>query len=234
MASVVPIAIANKQAAAASVVGKGVRTSGVRAAAQRRADDDKSAAMHTFKRLNEITPLELHESVNVYAIISDINECTTVYRKGKPPISLRRFSVVDESEREMNVAMWGLQAENFAHNVGDLIMFLNVKVTDFKGLVLSVEWKTKMMEIDESLQIDAATRLRQWWIETRQQNTRGSTVAAAAHAALNAETTETLTIGNSKKSNSEIKSSSQLVKRQLDSYSCDDDEKVFKKPNIPK
>ena len=104
-------------------------------------------------------------SLNIIAIISNVSQtCKNIKPKSSNfEIALRNFKIIDESKKEIPVALWGKQATDFKLKVGTVIMLTNCKLTNFNGVSLSIQRETGLLEILPEFEIEYAEKLRNWY-----------------------------------------------------------------------
>jgi ssDNA-binding replication factor A large subunit len=64
----------------------------------------------------------------------------------------------------VKVAVWGKQAEEFKFNLGNVLIISKIKISQFNGVSLSVQWETALMKVEDSWNhIEEANELRIWY-----------------------------------------------------------------------
>lgn len=126
-------------------------------------EDEEKKNDFSFKKLDQLKLLKCDTFVNVFGVVRLIQEMSTCRPKDKSPIKLRRITVCDETTNKMSVALWGKEAEEFNLTIGAVIMFKNIKITDFGGVSLSVMRDTKCVEMLPFFDIEPANYLIKWW-----------------------------------------------------------------------
>ena len=102
--------------------------------------------------------------INVIGIINKIDDIKTITPKNKEPIKIKNFYLIDQANKELKVALWGNQAEEFRFSIGTILILKKVKLTTFSGVSLSIQWETVIDEyLKEWTHIEEANDLRDWW-----------------------------------------------------------------------
>ena len=114
--------------------------------------------------LNELCLLKDGSITSVIGVVSEIAESRTITPNNKPSITIRNFQIVDQTKKEVNVAIWGKQAEDFNFKVGTILILTKCKISNYGGGSLSIQWETSVMEVlPEWNHIEIANELRIWW-----------------------------------------------------------------------
>ena len=103
--------------------------------------------------------------VEVMGIILEIDEFSKQQETQTTDIQLRRFKLIDMTRTIVSVALWGKEAENFNYPVGTIIMLNNCKLTNFRGVSLSVHRSTFLTEVHKNTTHRLGRKLFKWWIE---------------------------------------------------------------------
>ena len=113
--------------------------------------------------LNKIQLKKNGDFITTIGIITFIEEIKEIIPKSKNPIKIRNFYIQDQTTSNIKVAVWGKQAEDFDFKTDDIVIFSNIKISDFNGLTLSVQWSTSMMKVDKNWDhLDEVNKLRLW------------------------------------------------------------------------
>jgi len=75
------------------------------------------------------------------------------------------MKIINKNRITLGVTFWGDQAKKIKndYNIGAVLMFLSVKLTNYGGLSMSVERNTSVCLIPESYPDDEVIKLRGWW-----------------------------------------------------------------------
>ena len=113
-----------------------------------------------FCLLCNLSLKSVNSMVDIVAILINIDsELRTI--KKKTEISLRNGTIIDKTGTKVKIAFWGNQAEQFEYQVGNIIIFQCIQVSNYGGLSLSVRKCTKLMKLDATSPI--ASELLEWY-----------------------------------------------------------------------
>ena len=130
-----------------------------------------------YKHLSSINELKLKkegEVVNIIAVIEGIDDLKEVTPKFKPTINLRNIYITDQSEERMKVALWGKQASEFSNKVGEILIFSKLKLKNYQGLFLQVEWESLFSMIEIKWDDEISGALRKWWKDKNEEEISSS------------------------------------------------------------
>ena len=66
--------------------------------------------------------------------------------------------------QSVKVAVWGKQAEEFKFQLGNILIISKIKISQFNGVSLSVQWETALMKVEDDWKhIEEANELRNWY-----------------------------------------------------------------------
>jgi hypothetical protein len=117
-----------------------------------------------LQKLNEISQMKDGEIVSTIAVIVSIEDCKEITPKNKNPILLRNFIIADQTMQSVKVAVWGKQAEEFKFQLGNILIISKIKISQFNGVSLSVQWETALMKVEDDWKhIEEANELRNWY-----------------------------------------------------------------------
>jgi replication factor A1 len=75
--------------------------------------------------------------VDVLAVIHSVDETSTITTKrDSRELTKREITLMDQSQIAIRCTLWGTTAENFAHQVGDIVSIKKAKLSDFHGVSL--------------------------------------------------------------------------------------------------
>ena len=118
----------------------------------------------SFTTLDQVYFLPKDSLTSVLAVVKEVGKLKTLKSaRVRRPLSLLNITVTDKSNCEMNVAIWGKQAEDFEMPIGSVIMLKECQVTNYNGVSLSVIMKTFMLEMQRSNDIQYVSELFDWW-----------------------------------------------------------------------
>jgi hypothetical protein len=91
-----------------------------------------------FTPISQLRNKKIGSLVDVCGTIESIVSGTrSIERQNGKSLAVKNFTVHDSSYFSIEVAMWGLEAEYFDMNVGDVIEMRKMKLTNYSGLSLS-------------------------------------------------------------------------------------------------
>ena len=70
--------------------------------------------------------------------------------------------------------MWGKQASEFNLKTGELCIFSKIKVKNYQGLFLQVEWESMFSKVEEQWDDELSSALRKWWKEKNEEDISSS------------------------------------------------------------
>ena len=121
---------------------------------------DTSCPQASFNiiKLKDLEPLEENSLVDVAAVIRSFGEAQTfTAQKTQKEYTKRDLSLVDESESEIKLTIWGQDATRFEHTEGTPVIVKGAKVSTFNGKSLSASIGCTIL-MDPKMPV--ATRLR--------------------------------------------------------------------------
>jgi hypothetical protein len=130
-----------------------------------------------YKHLSSINDLKFKkegEVVNIIAVIVGIDDLKEVTPKFKPTINLRNIYITDQSEERMKVALWGKQASEFSNKLGEILIFSKLKLKNYQGLFLQVEWESLFSLIEIKWDDEISGALRKWWKDKNEEEISSS------------------------------------------------------------
>ncbi|RKO86700.1 replication factor rfa1, partial [Blyttiomyces helicus] len=124
--------------------------------------------------LNKLFDVEKDATIDVVAVIKEVGELNEILSKTtQRPIKKRDIVIVDMSQQEVRMTLWGRQAESFAADGNPIIACKSVRVGDYGGRTLSM-YSGSTMSINPD--IPEAHRLRGWY------DTQGSSMTFTAYS----------------------------------------------------
>lgn len=120
---------------------------------------------YKFVPLNDITNSEPDSFVDVVAIVHRVNDVATIIQKAtQKELKKRDVALVDDSQAEISLTLWGREAEEFAGVTGSAIILKKAKVSGYNGRSLNAS-------VGCSIQLDpnhvASQRLKEWYEESK-------------------------------------------------------------------
>ena len=93
--------------------------------------------------------------ISTMGIITQIEELKEITPKNKSPINIRNFYISDQTMTSVKVAIWGKQAEEFEHSVGNVLILARIKISLYNGMSLSVQRDTTIKKVEDETDHDA-------------------------------------------------------------------------------
>lgn len=101
-------------------------------------DNDCPQVEYKFVKISEIESMEPNTLVDVAGVIRKVEDATTIMQKTTQKELIKRdLSLVDESDAEIKLTMWGLDAQNFNALPGSVLFARNARVSDYNGKSLN-------------------------------------------------------------------------------------------------
>ncbi len=129
-------------------------------------NEDKSVDKKDKRiQFEDLLQLPNNSNYNILGILVEICEPTSLKRQGKSELYIRKMKIINKNRITLGVTFWGDQAKKIKndYNIGAVLMFLSVKLTNYGGLSMSVERNTSVCLIPESYPDDEVIKLRGWW-----------------------------------------------------------------------
>ena len=127
--------------------------------------EDESNCPPIAYKFRKIDQLRVGDYSDVIALIKSIGDVETVKKqKTQEELLKRELTILDDSNTEIILALWGDTASNFVANEGDVLVGSNLKVSDFRGLALS---STMNSHIEINPQNNRAFQLLGWYIRVK-------------------------------------------------------------------
>lgn len=115
----------------------------------------------TIDQINDVTP---NETVDVIGIVQTVGEVSTIKtKKDNRDLQKRNITLVDTTDRSIELTLWGDHAANFATPNGEehpVLVVKSAKVSDYSGRSLSSTFNSR---IEFNPAIDKTRELREWW-----------------------------------------------------------------------
>lgn len=118
------------------------------------------SAKYDFVAIKDL-PKKVNRFADVIGIIKEVEEVQTVMIKSQNrEASVRKFQLVDQSNAQIRVTLWGKDAENFEGMPDGMVAFRSAKVSDFGSCSLST---TSGTSFKLNPDIPEAHSLKQWF-----------------------------------------------------------------------
>ncbi|KAF8275181.1 hypothetical protein EI94DRAFT_1712527 [Lactarius quietus] len=125
-------------------------------------DTDVPVIRYNFINLSTLSDLHNEAICDVLVIVREIGDLSEITTKNNKTAQKRELKVVDSSNFEVRLTLWGKQAEQYSTPVGTVIAFKGVRVNDFQGRSLSM-LSSGSMSI--SPDIPEAHALKGWYVD---------------------------------------------------------------------
>ena len=100
-------------------------------------ENEIKKVQYNFVKINELTSVEPNSMVDVIGIVKSFGECSelTLQKQGGKTILKRELILVDDSETEVRLTLWGDKAssESYQWATSPIAAFKNMKVSEFNG-----------------------------------------------------------------------------------------------------
>ncbi|CAL4092641.1 unnamed protein product [Meganyctiphanes norvegica] len=125
-------------------------------------DDEALPTMQfSFIPISEIPNAENDAIVDVIGVCKEFGDIQMkIIRSSGRELEMRELQIVDDSNTEVTLTLWGKQAENFDGSQYPIIAFKRLKVSDFNGKTLSMIHSSSY-QINPD--INEAHRLKNWY-----------------------------------------------------------------------
>ena len=93
---------------------------------------------YEFVKIADMSSVPKDSVIDVLAVVKNTADCVTItsQRTGKEIIK-RDLTIIDQSATEVNLTIWGTNAETFEGTNNPVIAVKNAKVSDYNGVSLS-------------------------------------------------------------------------------------------------
>ncbi|KAI7849609.1 hypothetical protein BDC45DRAFT_448356 [Circinella umbellata] len=116
---------------------------------------------YNFVRVADVEQRDVNSTIDLIGIVRDDNGVNEIIAKASGrPVSKRELVVVDDSEKEIRVTIWGNDAEEFDSSGNPVVAFRGLRVGDFGGRSLSL---TMGGSVKTNLDIPETTKLKHWY-----------------------------------------------------------------------
>jgi len=123
-------------------------------------EDDTSdvpTMTYNFARISDLSAAEKDSSVDVIGVCKSHSELTTLTSKAGKELVKREIVLVDNSQTEVSLTLWGNTATNFSALGNPIVAAKGARVSDFNGVTLSGG------NILINPDMDLAHELKGWW-----------------------------------------------------------------------
>ncbi|RWS26554.1 Replication protein A 70 kDa DNA-binding subunit-like protein [Leptotrombidium deliense] len=130
-------------------------------------DDDSDCPKMSFNfvKIKDIAATNADSFVDVLAVCKSVGELVTFTQKNTGrELKKRDISLVDDTEMEIKLTLWGEEAERQIANEGSAVVVKKAKVSDFNGKSLTTT-QNSFVQIDPTM--SEAFGLRGWYERSR-------------------------------------------------------------------
>eukprot|EP00029_Vermamoeba_vermiformis_P008576 TRINITY_DN4060_c0_g1_i1.p1 TRINITY_DN4060_c0_g1~~TRINITY_DN4060_c0_g1_i1.p1 ORF type:complete len:640 (+),score=209.03 TRINITY_DN4060_c0_g1_i1:32-1921(+) len=119
---------------------------------------------YSFVNIDQISDVNANEVIDVIGIVKDQGELGSVKtKKDGRDLAKRNVTLVDTTDRAIDVTLWGDHATNFMLPDGEVhpvLVVKSVKVSDYNGRSLGSTFSSR---VEFNPAIDKTRELREWW-----------------------------------------------------------------------
>ncbi|KAI8802691.1 hypothetical protein BJ742DRAFT_832334 [Cladochytrium replicatum] len=115
---------------------------------------------YDFKKLSALLEIEKDAQIDVIGVVKDTGDVTEIVTRAQKPIKKRELTIVDDTEFQVRLTLWGNQAESFDGSDHPIVCVKGAKVGDYGGRSLSM-LSSATMQINPD--ISECHVLRGWW-----------------------------------------------------------------------
>lgn len=125
---------------------------------------NSGATSHKFTPLNLIPLLPVKSKVNLFGVVTKVEQYSTINRAESNSLEIRNIFVSDTTGVETRLAFWGKQAVNFTYIPGTILMINDAELVHFKGFTLHIRRDTQVMEMTTNpFGYAEVTAIQEWW-----------------------------------------------------------------------
>jgi len=137
-------------------------------------DNVNIPSMHfSFVRIDQIEDLQKDDVIDVIGVLKNVSEMSSIRtRTSNEEIAKREITLVDSSNRSVDLTLWRDVAENFNVTGNPVLAIKNVKVSDFNARSLTTTSSTRLTF---NPNIKQAKELSVWWKTLDAANIRSIT-----------------------------------------------------------
>ncbi|KAI8913069.1 hypothetical protein DFJ77DRAFT_466661 [Powellomyces hirtus] len=122
---------------------------------------DVPGVRYNFVPLDKLNEVEANSMIDVIGVVKDVGNLSDLVSKTtQKPFKKRDLTIVDQSQYEVRMTIWGQQAETFEPHDNPIVAAKGVKLGDFGGRSLSLMGTSSMAANPD---IPEAHNLRSWY-----------------------------------------------------------------------
>ncbi|KAI9446599.1 replication factor-a protein [Lactarius indigo] len=131
-------------------------------------DADVPVIRYHFVKVAALQELQKEAICDVIGVVREVGDLSEIMTKNNKTAQKRELKIVDDSEFEVRLTLWGKQAEQYSTPVDTVIAFKGVRVGDFQGRSLSL---LSSGSVAVSPDIPEAHALKGWYVDGGAQKT---------------------------------------------------------------
>lgn len=120
--------------------------------------------LYSFVNIDQINDVAANEVIDVIGIVKEVGELGTIKtKKDGRDLAKRNITLVDTTDRAIEVTLWGDHATNFQRPDGEehpVLVVKACKVSDYNGKSLGSSYNSR---IEFNPAIEKTRELREWW-----------------------------------------------------------------------
>ena len=125
---------------------------------------NSGATGHKFTPLNLIPLLPVKSKVNLFGVVTKVEQYSTMNRAQSNPLEIRNISVSDTTGVDTRLAFWGKQAVNFTYMAGTILMINDAELVHYKGITLHIRRDTQVIEMTTNpFGYAEVAAIQDWW-----------------------------------------------------------------------
>eukprot|EP01134_Creolimax_fragrantissima_P000499 CFRG0499T1 len=123
-------------------------------------DDEVPPVHYQFVKIGTINDQPKDAVIDVIGVCTTINDCVTIQTRAGSTVTKRDVTIQDDSNKSINLTMWGAVAETFDYQSGIVLAVSGARVGDYNGRTLSASSTSMVLPEPD---IPDAHRLRGWY-----------------------------------------------------------------------
>ncbi|KAH9001416.1 replication factor-a protein [Lactarius akahatsu] len=131
-------------------------------------DTDVPVIRYHFVKVAALQELQKEAICDVIGVVREVGDLSEIMTKNNKTAQKRDLKIVDDSEYDVRLTLWGKQAEQYSTPVDTVIAFKGVRVGDYQGRSLSL---LSSGSVAVSPDIPEAHALKGWYVDGGAQTT---------------------------------------------------------------
>jgi hypothetical protein len=125
-----------------------------------------------FTDLNELVSCRIGSLVHVIGVLIDIGELDVqkfndksdgFKYKNASSLNIRRIQILDHTNTSVMISVWGKEADDFDHQVGTILSFDSLKLTNFNNISLSVLKCSSICNVTNNIKSERIKQIKSFW-----------------------------------------------------------------------